>query len=1228
MHDSLNGVDGEPASMEHIKRSDAFPPKPFIKEDEILRLPFPPLNGEFPEFIGRTADGTISLTNYRVLIHNKATLHNIPLGNIDYIDARDIFYLNVFCKDATVVRCGFPTNDKCLSMFKRLQGKLEPAAKNEDVFAFCFYTYCIDHESSSADGCCQLCPTGRDKDGYNFTKEMERLGFDTINAWSITEINNNYSLCSSYPTEHIIPKGVQDDCLKNVAGFRALKRFPSVTWRNVRNGAVLVRSGQPEMGIFGWRNTDDENLLNAIPLACSRNPGNRNRARRSPSKEDGSGSEISSDESSSIESSISGDVPPKKMMIIDCRSYSVAIANRAKGGGVECQEYYENCEIQFMNLPNIHTVRNSFISLRVLCSGTRDPSSWLSGLESTRWLHHIAGLMKAAALVVNYNEKEGRSVLVHCSDGWDRTPQVISLAEIMLDPYYRTIEGFQVLVEREWLQYGHKFADRCGNGVHSDDVNERCPVFLQWLECVYQLLNQFPCQFEFTEGYLLKLVQHTYSCLFGTFLCNTQKERVSESLHRHTASVWRLLEDKKFVNRLYAPTAEHEVLYPATNIQSLKLWASVYLSNSSSFASTEDVANQTVLVADGNQEPSPGLQKTRSCDNLLLATDMNTSLSRRKSDPNIAMDHCDQILLKDAINGDTCSFSESVKSSDNDRSVSENGDLTLNGGRDEHNSDVLMNGNENSALTIQSDFVCDNSDNKLENEHVCSVGENGEEERSNEDAVVNGVEKSVGVNCKIEGQIGAENSSHPNNHVETLTFNGNMPNGHCSNGVPVTNGFHEMNVHNGFTSSSSSENVKNGWDGSESENSIETISDCEDNSITMSNGAYTHANGVNGINGKHFSHNSTSTRSYSNGDVLDLDSKISLLKLQERRKNSALLSPSLESSTDTVTEDVHNGDSSHTLTPSNSCHGNRVASLQSLCDEATRKNLENFASISTSTSDLSDSRVHAKLLENGLALLNKEDTYHSSLKLPCILSQTALKKSPSGLYSKQSESSLSSTVFHSCGSESKNSSCPPTPATSDTKSIDVRVSKSGLSRHLDIDGLTKFSDPVQKQISQIIDSYEQRMLQMQEEITGLQRMLAQHASACNGDVCNLQFHELPGSCDLASIQSNYSNAASDASWDQMDDPEVNIVRWVPDHTVTHCASCDQQFTYLNRKHHCRNCGRIFCHNCSSEKAPVPQQMTNVDQRVCKACFRDISSNLSKSIIEVDELSSLGAAASN
>lgn len=78
-----------------------------------------------------------------------------------------------------------------------------------------------------------------------------------------------------------------------------------------------------------------------------------------------------------------------------------------------------------------------------------------------------------------------------------------------------SLQGFQVLVEMEWLDFGHKFADRCGHGENSDDLNERCPVFLQWLDCVHQLQRQFPCSFEFNEAFLVSLGLSFF--ILGTF---------------------------------------------------------------------------------------------------------------------------------------------------------------------------------------------------------------------------------------------------------------------------------------------------------------------------------------------------------------------------------------------------------------------------------------------------------------------------------------------------------------------------------------------------------------------------------------------------------------------------------------------------------------------------------------------------------------------------------------
>uniref|UniRef100_A0A182YAL2 Lateral signaling target protein 2 homolog n=1 Tax=Anopheles stephensi TaxID=30069 RepID=A0A182YAL2_ANOST len=577
--------DGSPqSSMCMVKAAELFPKPILEKEEDKLTVRFTELAGESVRYLGQTDDGILALSNYRLFLQKNSTGAevSVPLGLIESTQVRDLFHLIVNCKDASTVRCSFATSEQCSEWHRRITLSIGVPETLEALFAFPFHAWASESPTLNQDNewAGRLQRVGSFDD--EFRREAERLQFDLQGAWRISQANAEFKLCASYPRLLLVPACISDDTLQNVASFRSSRRIPAVVWRHQRTGAVIARCSQPEVGWLGWRNSKDEQLLKALSDACSFDRGTQDRSsdgtRRTRTQTDSSeasseGSPPRSPEGSHEEVEMD---EPKKILIVDARSYTSAVTNRARGGGCECAEYYPSAEIQFMSLGNIHVIRKSFHALRQLCASQADIPNWLGLLERTLWLQHLSGLLAASMVVCHAIERNGRPVLVHCSDGWDRTPQIVATAQLCLDPYYRTIEGFRVLVEREWLSFGHKFADRCGHGPGSDETNERCPVFLQWLDCVHQIHRQFPCSFEFDMGYLIKLAQHSHSCLFGTFLCNTVKERQENSVPDRTFSVWPFLSGPIYKNHLYVPNRER-VLWPAHNVRDLRLWTEVYL---------------------------------------------------------------------------------------------------------------------------------------------------------------------------------------------------------------------------------------------------------------------------------------------------------------------------------------------------------------------------------------------------------------------------------------------------------------------------------------------------------------------------------------------------------------------------------------------------------------------------------------------------------------------------
>ncbi|KAL9160582.1 hypothetical protein ABFS82_08G209700 [Erythranthe guttata] len=71
--------------------------------------------------------------------------------------------------------------------------------------------------------------------------------------------------------------------------------------------------------------------------------------------------------------------------------------------------------------------------------------------------------------------------------------------------------------------------------------------------------------------------------------------------------------------------------------------------------------------------------------------------------------------------------------------------------------------------------------------------------------------------------------------------------------------------------------------------------------------------------------------------------------------------------------------------------------------------------------------------------------------------------------------------------------------------------------------------------------------------------------------------------------------------------------WVPDEAVTKCKACISDFNAFNRKHHCRNCGDIFCDKCTQGRITLTADEDAQPVRVCDQCMAEVTQRLSNKV---------------
>ncbi|WFD36047.1 hypothetical protein MCUN1_002918 [Malassezia cuniculi] len=416
---------------------------------------------------------------------------------------------------------------------------------------------------------------------YDAVGEFKRQGIGSATrAWRVSRANANYSMCASYPGTLVVPAHVSDATVAYAAKFRSRGRVPSLTYFHRMNHASISRASQPMTGLKQGRSAQDEKLVEAI-FETHADPD-------SPAGVFGAS---------------------KANIIVDARSYTNAVANMAKGAGTEIMENYRSCTKTHLGIDNIHVMRDALgrvvQELRKADLGPPGTQIDQLALRQSGWLKHLTALLAGVIQVVKTVHVLSSHALVHCSDGWDRTAQVVSLAQICLDPYFRTCRGFAVLVEKDWMSFGHRFCERNGLvGFAADRFNlappafpeprmatdayeelqedkplvsfwdfrkqfsfslnggaaaQRSPIFLQFLDAVAQLVRQFPSRFEYDAEFLAQVFKHAHNGASGSFLHNCEQERTAPPTpaNQSTPSVWdAVLETHEWRNPAYDPSLD------------------------------------------------------------------------------------------------------------------------------------------------------------------------------------------------------------------------------------------------------------------------------------------------------------------------------------------------------------------------------------------------------------------------------------------------------------------------------------------------------------------------------------------------------------------------------------------------------------------------------------------------------------------------------------------------
>lgn len=405
--------------------------------------------------------------------------------------------LEIRCKDFRVVRFGlkFTPKKDHQTMVNAISHYKTPSSI---VLLFAFPYSRAQNSLENGKARLNTIPTFRSLPDW--LNELSRLQVD--DTWRVAAVNNKFQTCPSLSEMFVVLASLSDLDINRMSLHYVDSRLPIWCWSHPRTGVPMLYSGagRPDSIFLEKEETSFFQALSLIP----------------------------------------SNTEHKEVKVIDTTKICATTKD----------------------------LQQSFLKVRELCVletskefWSIDPH-WLSSLETSRWLNYVRLSLVAAMNVVQSICNDRSPVIIKETGGRDFAVVVASLAQLILDPYYRTIRGFQTLIQKMWVLGGHQFLLRCNHTIQptqeiDKEESGESPVFLHFIDCVYQLTQQFPSAFEFSETYLHALLDTVHACMFDTFLFDSEKQRSEmcqvELKGNSMASLWEFVAEQLAESRNSGP---------------------------------------------------------------------------------------------------------------------------------------------------------------------------------------------------------------------------------------------------------------------------------------------------------------------------------------------------------------------------------------------------------------------------------------------------------------------------------------------------------------------------------------------------------------------------------------------------------------------------------------------------------------------------------------------------